>query len=131
MLKKNNIKVEYNMKYLLTVLLVALLISCSDKPVFSEKVIEKNTENCEDDCLSINLNYLFCEKPNKFAINFNNEIQSQVVNFLLSNQTDSLKVSNISISESIDIFMKDYSNIHNAFPDITPYELILNDSISF
>lgn len=119
------------MRKLLLVFLLIFITACSNKPKFVEQIIEKSIENCEEDCLSINLNYLICKKPNKFASNFNKEIESQVVNFLLSNQIDSLKNVEITIEESLEAFMKDYNNLHQYFPDISAYELILNDSISF
>lgn len=119
------------MKKICFVFFTILLASCSNQPKFTEKIIEKTTDNCEENCLSINFNYLICEKPNKFAQAFNKEVESQVVNFLLSNHTDSLKVSDVSISESLDIFMKDYNTLHQHFPDIPAYELILSDSISY
>lgn len=119
------------MRKLLLVFLLIFITACSNKPKFVEQIIEKSIENCEEDCLSINLNYLICKKPNKFANNFNKEIESQVVNFLLSNQIDSLKNVEITIEESLEAFMKDYNNLHQYFPDISAYELILNDSISF
>lgn len=119
------------MKQLLFLFSIILLVSCSNDPKFTEKQIEKTTENCDEDCLNINFSYLFCEKPSEFAENFNKEMESQIVNFLLSSPADSLKVSGVSIEEGIDSFMKDYKNIHEHFPDIAPYELMLNDSISF
>lgn len=115
----------------LLVFLLIFITACSNKPKFVEQIIEKSIENCEEDCLSINLNYLICKKPSKFANNFNKEIESQVVNFLLSNQIDSLKNIEITIGESLEAFMKDYNNLRQYFPDISAYELILNDSISF
>lgn len=80
------------MKKILLASFLIFLVACSDKPKFTEKIIEKSSENCDEDCLSINLNYLVSKSPKKFAPNFNKEMESQVVNFLLSNQTDSLKV---------------------------------------
>lgn len=119
------------MKKFLLASFFIFLVACSDKPKFSEKIIEKSTENCEEDCLSINLNYLVSKNPKKFSTNFNKEIESQVANFLLSNQIDSLKVNDVSVEQALDAFMKDYENLRGHFPDIPAYELILNDSISF
>lgn len=119
------------MRKLLLVFLLIVVVACSDKPKFTEKIIEKSEENCEDDCSSINLNYLICKRPNKFAENFNREIESQVVNFLLSNQIDSLRNIEMTIDESLEAFVKDYDNLHQHFPNISAYELILNDSISY
>ncbi len=119
------------MKRFLLISFSIFFVACSNKPKFNEKIIEKSAENCEEDCLSINLNYLISEKPDKFATKFNEEIESQVTNFLLSNQNDSLKVDNVSVEQALDIFMKDYNNLREHFPDIPAYELTLNDSISF
>ncbi|CEN32620.1 DUF3298 and DUF4163 domain-containing protein [Capnocytophaga cynodegmi] len=119
------------MRKLLLVFLLIFVVACSDKPKFTEKIVEKSEENCEDDCSSINLNYLVCKGPNKFAENFNREIESQVVNFLLSNQIDSLRNIEMTIDESLEAFVKDYDNLHQHFPNISAYELILNDSISY
>ncbi|ATA88854.1 hypothetical protein CAPN001_15230 [Capnocytophaga stomatis] len=119
------------MRKLLLFFLLIFAVACSDKPKFTEKIIEKSPENCEEDCPSINLNYLICKRPNKFAENFNREIESQVVNFLLSNQIDSLRNTDMTIDESLEAFIKDYDNLHQYFPNISAYELILNDSISF
>ncbi|MDO4228341.1 MAG: DUF3298 domain-containing protein [Capnocytophaga sp.] len=77
------------------------------------------------------MNYLICKRPSKFADNFNKEIETQVVNFLLSNQTDSLDVTGVTVEQGLESFMKDYNNLHQYFPEIAAYELILNDSISF
>ena len=118
------------MKKGLFVFLLVFLVACSDKPVFSEKVIEKTSEDCQEDCFSVNFSYLVCKKPTKFATNFNKEIELQIVNFLL-NQTDSTKIEATGVEQALEIFMKDYNNLHEHFPDIPPYELILNDTISF
>jgi len=71
---------------------------------------------------------LHCKGGSEFAKNFNSEIESQVANFLLSNE-DTLQVDDISIEKALENFMSDYNNIHEHFPDIPAYELILSDSI--
>lgn len=119
------------MKKIIFICFLIAFVSCSDTPKFKEKIIEKSSENCEDDCLSVNLNYLVSSRPSKFADNFNKEIESQVVNFLLSNQTDSLRIENVSVEDALKTFLNDYNNLKGYFPDISEYELILNDSISF
>lgn len=119
------------MRKILFAFFLILVVACSDKPKFTEKIIEKSSGNCEENCLSINLNYLICKRPNKFAENFNKEIESQVVNFLLSNQTDSVSSVEVTVEQGLETFMKDYENLHQYFPEISAYELILNDSISF
>lgn len=95
---------------------------------FEEKTIERTTEGCEENCLNISLNYLHCKGGSEFAKNFNSEIESQVANFLLSNE-DTLQVDDISIEKALENFMSDYNTIHEHFPDIPAYELILSDSI--
>ncbi|AVM51307.1 DUF3298 and DUF4163 domain-containing protein [Capnocytophaga sp. oral taxon 878] len=95
---------------------------------FEEKTIELTTEGCEENCLNINLNYLRCKGGSNFAKNFNAEIESQVANFLLSNE-DTLQVDDISIEKALETFMTDYNTIHEHFPDIPAYELTLSDSI--
>ena len=37
----------------------------------------------------------------------------------------------MSIESALESFMTDYNNIHEHFPDIPAYELMLNDSIMF
>lgn len=95
---------------------------------FEEVTIERSTDDCEDDCLSVSLNYLHCKGNSEFARNFNKEIETQVANFLLSNDDDTLQVD-ISIEKALENFMSDYNNIHEHFPEIPAYELILSDSI--
>ena len=58
---------------------------------FEEVTIERSTDDCEDNCLSVSLNYLHCKGNSEFARNFNKEIETQVANFLLSNE-DTLQV---------------------------------------
>ena len=74
------------------------------------------------------MNYLHCKGNSEFARNFNKEIETQVANFLLSNDDDTLQVD-ISIEKALENFMSDYNNIHEHFPEIPAYELILSDSI--
>lgn len=95
---------------------------------FEEVTIERSTDDCEDNCLSVSLNYLHCKGNSEFARNFNKEIETQVANFLLSNDDDTLQVD-ISIEKALENFMSDYNNIHEHFPEIPAYELILSDSI--
>ena len=47
---------------------------------------------------------------------------------MLSNDDDTLQVD-ISIEKALENFMSDYNNIHEHFPEIPAYELILSDSI--
>lgn len=119
------------MKQLLVLLSVIFFISCSDKPKFTERLIERNVQNCEDNCLAVNFTYLFCKKPSKFAENFNKEIEKQIVNFLLFGEMEELKEKNITMTQAIDIFMQDYQKQREIFPEMIPYELMLNDTISF
>jgi len=86
---------------------------------FEEVAIERSTDNCEDNCLSVSLNYLRCKGNSEFAQNFNKEIETQVANFLLSNE-DTLQVD-VSIEKALESFMSDYNNIHEHFPEIPAY----------
>lgn len=119
------------MKKYIAIILGILLTACSSEPKFTEKVIEHTNENCMDNCLSVTINYLVCKKPTAFADFFNREIEEQVINFLLSNQIDSLATNVSSVSEAVKLFVDDYNKLHQHFPDIPAFELNLSDSISF
>ena len=96
---------------------------------FEEVTVERTTENCEDNCFSVNLNYLKCKGASEFATNFNREIELQIANFLLCNDDDSLQIDDVSIEKALDNFLSDYNNLHEHFPNIPAYELTLTDSI--
>ena len=96
---------------------------------FEEVTVERTTENCEDNCFSVNLNYLKCKGASEFATNFNKEIELQIANFLLCNDDDSLQIDDVSIEKALDNFLSDYNNLHEHFPNIPAYELTLTDSI--
>ena len=96
---------------------------------FEEVTVERTTENCEDDCFSVNLNYLKCKGASEFATNFNKEIELQIANFLLCNDDDSLQIDDVSIEKALDNFLSDYNTLHEHFPNIPAYELTLTDSI--
>jgi len=72
---------------------------------FEEVTIERTTENCEDNCFSVNLNYLKCKGASEFATNFNKEIELQIANFLLCNDDDSLQIDDVSIEKALDNFL--------------------------
>ncbi|GJH39935.1 hypothetical protein RCZ04_04850 [Capnocytophaga sp. HP1101] len=95
---------------------------------FEEKTLERSDENCEDNCFSVSLNYLYCKGDSEFAKNFNDEIALQLSNFLLSNN-DSLQVEGISIERALDSLTKDYYKLHEHFPELPAFEFIATDSI--
>ncbi|AMD84857.1 protein of unknown function [Capnocytophaga haemolytica] len=126
--------------YILLFSLLLLTVGCvlavhflwkSGAPEFEMREIERSTADCEENCLSVNINYLYCKSPSSFAENFNKEMELQVSNFLLGNREDTLQVEGVSIESALESFMTDYNNIHEHFPDIPAYELMLNDSIMF
>ena len=106
-MKKNNIK-----KLSLILGLIFIIISgyCgyyiyrhytrTQEISFEEKTMERSDENCEDNCFSVSLNYLYCNGNSEFAKNFNEEIELQLSNFLLSND-DSLQVEGISLEKAL------------------------------
>lgn len=134
-MKKNNIK-----KLSLILGLIFIIISgyCgyyiyrhytrTQEISFEEKTMERSDENCEDNCFSVSLNYLYCNGNSEFAKNFNEEIELQLSNFLLSND-DSLQVEGISIEKALDSLTKDYYKLHEHFPELPAFEFIATDSI--
>ena len=95
----------------------------TQKISFEEKTIERSDENCEDNCFSVSLNYLYCNGNSEFAKNFNQEIELQLSNFLLSND-DSLQVEGISMEKALDSLTKDYYKLHEHFPELPAFEFI-------
>lgn len=107
-----------------------LLTSCSDNISFTSKEIEQNSTDCENECASVYLNYLECKKPEGFANNYNKIIENRILDFVLSNQTDTL-IKDKTIEEAIGLFMKEYEDLKITFGQAPPYELMLNDSVVF
>lgn len=109
-----------------------LLFACSDKISFTEKIIQKSVPDCEN-CGTVYLTYLRCEKPSEFAENFNKTIEKRIVDFV---QMDSGKNNNALLGEaaiiqSLDNFIREYTDLQQHFPEIVAYELILTDSIVY
>ena len=116
-MKKNNIKKLSLILGLIFIIIIGYCGYCiyrhytrTQKISFEEKTIERSDENCEDNCFSVSLNYLYCNGNSEFAKNFNQEIELQLSNFLLSND-DSLQVEGISIEKALDSLTKDYYSI--------------------
>ncbi|WGU69898.1 DUF4163 domain-containing protein [Capnocytophaga canimorsus] len=109
-----------------------LLFSCSDKISFTEKIVQKSASDCEN-CGTVYLTYLQCEKPSEFAENFNKTIQNRIVDFVEmdSKEKPSEISGEVAIAQSLDNFMKEYADLQQHFPEIAAYELILTDSIVY
>ena len=134
-MKKNNIKKLSLILGLIFIIIIGYCGYCiyrhytrTQKISFEEKTIERSDENCEDNCFSVSLNYLYCNGNSEFAKNFNEEIELQLSNFLLSNG-DSLQVEGISIQKALDSLTKDYYKLHEHFPELPAFEFIATDSI--
>lgn len=122
-------------KIICSVGLLIFLVSCqNDKPSFREIIVEQQSaSDCDNTaCASLFLNYLECKKPVHFADNYNKTVRSRITNFILSNQESGVVIDSLlTVEQAINVFMDEYNDLHEHFPEIPPYELILSDSISF